>query len=306
MTIDCLLHHPMAVALEYTPNADLNDVSWSCRVEVPDSQAYEYERKPPSARRRGCPLSEPDLWLLASRWLERRGVRVHCTNVGLLQPPRRRMWVADITGERRGELVVAATYYSRRRKGRAREHMRAYAAALGEVCRRHYRITGAVTALVNVYGDGRAEGEFLDPPEEADQARSALRRAPALPALRGDGRVEGEVEQPLEEAAMRGVLPPERDAPVEQHDAEPLVEQGERGALAEVREVQSGHAEAQEGLGAEPGAPPGLAGQVDRDCGLDAAHVLHRDGGQARELGPLDPEGRIGTHTALENGVHAR
>ena len=44
MTIDCLLHHPMAVALEYTPNADLNDVSWSCRVEVPDSQAYEYER----------------------------------------------------------------------------------------------------------------------------------------------------------------------------------------------------------------------------------------------------------------------
>jgi hypothetical protein len=306
MSIDCLLHHPMAVALDYTPDADLSDVSWSCRVDVPDSQLYQYERKPRSARRQGCPLSDPDIWILATRWLERRGVSVHCTNVGMLQPPRRRMWVADIAGERRGKLVIAATYYTRRRKGRAREHMRAYATALGEVCRLHYRIKGAVMALVNVYGDGRAEGEFLDPPGGADPGPSALRSPPALPARRRGRRFEGEVQQPLEEASVRGVLPPEGDVPVEQDDSQPLVEQGERGPVAEAREVQGGHAEAQEGLGAEPGAPPRLAGQVERDRGLDAAHVLDGDGGQARELGPLDAEGRVGTHAALEDGVHIR
>lgn len=165
MTIDCLLHHPMVVALDYAPGADLAEVGWACRTTVPDAERYEYERKPESARRRGCPLSEPDLWLLASRWLQRRGVRVHCTAVGLLQPPGRRLWVADLAGERAGRPVVAATYYSRRRKGRAREDMRAYAAALGEVCRRCYRIRGAVAALINVYGDGKAEGEFLPAPD---------------------------------------------------------------------------------------------------------------------------------------------
>ena len=164
MTIDCLLLHPMVAALDYTPGADLADVTWSCHSHVPEAELYRYERKPRSARPLRCPLSDPDVWLLASRWLERRGVRVHCTNVGLLQRSRHRMWVADIAGERAGRAVIAATYYSRRRNGRARQQMRAYAAELDEVCRRHYRIAGGITALVNVYGDGKAEGEFLPDP----------------------------------------------------------------------------------------------------------------------------------------------
>lgn len=170
MTIDCLLHHPMVVAMEYQPGEDPNETDWCCRVTVPDADRYAHERKPASALRRGCPLSEPDLWLLASRWLQRRGVRVHCTHVGLLQPHRRRLWVADVVGERADRLVVAATYYSRRRKGRAREDMRAYAAGLAQVCRRGYRIPSAVVALINVYGDGKAEGEFV--PAEATPGRA--------------------------------------------------------------------------------------------------------------------------------------
>lgn len=151
--------------MEYQAGADPDETDWCCRVPVPDADRYAHERKPQTARRRGCPLSEPDLWVLASRWLQRRGVRVHCTHVGMLQPPRRRLWVADIVGERAGRLVLAATYYTRRRKGRARADMRAYTAALADVCRLCYRIRGATVALINVYGDGKAEGEFLpDPP----------------------------------------------------------------------------------------------------------------------------------------------
>ena len=165
MTIDCLLLHPLAVALEGPAGGEVEGMRWSCHTTVPRASLYRYQRKPRSALRPGCPLSDPDLWLLASRWLERRMVRVHCTKVGLLQPPSHRVWIADIAGERAGKLVLAATYYSRRRKGRAREHMRAYAAELGEVCRRHYRIPGMITALVNIYGDGKAEGEFLPEPE---------------------------------------------------------------------------------------------------------------------------------------------
>jgi hypothetical protein len=299
MTIDCLLLHPMVAALDCAPGADLAAAAWSSHTQVPGAEQYRYERKPRSARRPGCPLSEPDLWMLASRWLERRGVRVHCTNVGLLQRQAHRLWVADIAGERAGRLVIAATYYSRRRKGRAREHMRAYAAELGEVCRRHYRIPGGVTALVNVYGDGRAEGEFLPDPEGGPaRPRLARRLAPALPAgrgRRGRGRVDGDVQERLEEAAVRGVLARERDVPGAQDDPEALVEQGDRVAVGEAREVQRGHAEAQEGLGADPGAPAGLAGQVRGDRGLDAAQVLGRGGGQAGQLGPLD----------AERGVHA-
>ena len=139
----------------------MNDADWFCRVEVPDADQYEYERKPPPARQPGAPLSSADVWLLASRWLQRRGVHVHCTNVGLLHPPSHRLWVADISGERDDRLVLAATYYTRHRRGIPRAKMRVYAAKLAEVCRRSYRIRNMSMALINVYGDGKAEGEFL-------------------------------------------------------------------------------------------------------------------------------------------------
>lgn len=162
MTVDCLLHHPLVVALDYRAEEDMNNAGWCCRVQVPDAEEYEYVRKPPAARQSGCPLAVADVWTLASRWLQRRGVAVHCTNVGLLEPARRRLWVADITAERDDRLLLAATYYTRRRRGPARLKMRQYAAALMEVCRRCYKIKGASMALVNVYGDGKAEGEFLE------------------------------------------------------------------------------------------------------------------------------------------------
>jgi hypothetical protein len=159
MTIDCLLHHPLVVALEYVPEADLGSVDWFCRTAVPDADRYDYQAKPRVCRR--APLSAADMSVLASRWLQRRGVRVHCTNVGMLEPARRRLWVADIAGERDDRLLVAATYYSLRRRGKARRQMREYAASLAEVCRSCYRIGNASMALINVYGDGKTEGEFL-------------------------------------------------------------------------------------------------------------------------------------------------
>ena len=218
MTIDCLLHHPMVVALDYRPDASLEEADWCCRAAVPDADRYDHERKPETARRRGCPLSEPDLWVLASRWLERRGVRVHCTSVGLLQPARRRLWVADVVGERAGRLVMAATYYSRRRKGRAREDMRAYTAALAEVCRGCYRIQGAEAALINVYGDGKAEGEFLPEGAPREPARRRLaRRARALgPAAREQRLVlDRDLGEGGEEAVVGRVLPADGHVPVE-------------------------------------------------------------------------------------------
>jgi len=162
-TIDCLLNHPTVIALDCEPGTDPAEASWSCRVHVPNAERYTYERKPRAAQRPGCPLSVSDIAVLASRWLQRRGVRVHCTNVGMLQPEQKRLWVADITGERSGRIVIAATYYSRRRKGRARAHMQEYAASLADVCRRCYKLSGAVGALINVYGDGKTEGAFLEP-----------------------------------------------------------------------------------------------------------------------------------------------
>jgi hypothetical protein len=263
MTIDCLLHHPMVVALDYQPGASPGEADWCCRAAVPDADRYAHERKPEAARRRGCPLSEPDLWVLASRWLERRGVRVHCTSVGLLQPPQRRLWVADVVGERAGRLVMAATYYSRRRNGRARDDMRAYTAALAEVCRRCYRIRGAEAALINVYGDGKAEGEFV--PAEARRAparrRLVTRRADALgPAAREQRLVlDRDLGERREEAVVGRVLPTDGHLPPEQRDAEPLVSQGDRVGLAQAGEVQGGHAQPEERLGAQPGAPAGLA-----------------------------------------------
>jgi hypothetical protein len=313
MTIDCLLHHPMVVALDYHPGAAPEETDWFCRVAVPNADQYATERKPGAARRRGCPLSEPDLWILASRWLERRGVRVHCTHLGLLQPQRRRLWVADVVGERAGRLVMAATYYSRRRKGRAREDMRAYTAALAEVCRRCYRIPGAVAAVINVYGDGRAEGEFLPegPAPARAPGRPALtrRRARALEPASGPEQglvLDGDLREGREEAGVGRVLPADGDVPGVEGHAEPLVEQGERVGLDQAGEVQGGHAEPQEGLGPQPGAPAGLAAQVQRDRLLDPVHLVHRGGREAGELGPLDPYGGVGPHARLDERVHPR
>lgn len=173
VSIDALLHHPLAVALESAQQQDADAPRWYCRTPVGECAEFAYCRKPAPAH--PVPGTEA-VTELACRWLRRRGVEIQCSAMGLICPRSRRLWVADIVGERRGRVVLAAAYFSPRRGGRARAEMRQYARLLGDVCRRVYRIRGASTALINVYGDGRAEGELLPDP--------------------GDGRADGGLPPP--------------------------------------------------------------------------------------------------------------
>lgn len=160
MSVDCLIHHPLAVALEYKPGEDISTSSWTCRTQIPDRR-FVYQDKPTRMNRRPPSLPDADIAALACGWLRRRGVDVHCAMLGLMHPSEGKIWVVDIVGERKKRTVLAATYFSNKRKGVLRTRMREYAARLRDVCHSVYKVRNPVTALINVYGTGRVEGEFL-------------------------------------------------------------------------------------------------------------------------------------------------
>jgi hypothetical protein len=183
MSVDALLHHPLAVALESVPLEDDAVVKWNCRTPVGTGADYVCVKKPERMRRGSQALSEADVSALATAWLRRRGVSLHCTHLGLICPRNKRLWVADMIGERRDRLVLAVTYFSPKRRGRARSEMRQYAQQIADACRRVYKIHGAWVALINVYGQGGVEGEIIvDPvspvPTGGHSRRPAIRRIP--------------------------------------------------------------------------------------------------------------------------------
>lgn len=156
MSIDSLLLHPLVVALGSTQDVD----SITCRTSI---RATSLKQKPKSAR--GAPddptLDADFMNFLAVRWLRRRGVDPHCTRVGLWHPIKARLWVADIVGERHNKPVLAVMYFSRKRRGRAKEEMREYTRGLAQLCENVYKLKDATTALINVYSNGRVEGEMI-------------------------------------------------------------------------------------------------------------------------------------------------
>ena len=179
MSVDALMHHPLAAALEGVPQEGDDVVKWNCRTPVGTGADYVCVKKPRRMRAGSQALSEADVSALATAWLRRRGVLLQCTHLGLICPRNKRLWVADIVGERRDRLVLAATYFSLKRGGRARSEMRKYALQIADVCRRVYKIHGAWVALINVYGQGRAEGEIIADPVSPASTGGRSRR-PAI------------------------------------------------------------------------------------------------------------------------------
>lgn len=157
------MHHPLAVAVEAQPTRARPEPDWTCRTQLHDPRAYRYQPRPATFTARDSPLEETDVTALACGWLRRRGVEVHCTTFGLLHPDSKRLWISDIVGERKNRAVLAVTYYSRRRRSSTRGRMREYASGLHDVCQSVYKLRSAETALINVYGAGRVEGEFVTP-----------------------------------------------------------------------------------------------------------------------------------------------
>lgn len=159
-SVDSLLHHPLVVALDYKPGDDIRRSKWTCRTRLPE-RGFVFQDKPIRASRQSTSLDEADIAALACGWLRRRGVDVHCSMLGLVHPSEGKIWAVDIVGERKKQAVIAATYFSNKRKGRARSRMREYTARLRDVCHSIYKVRNPVTAVINVYGAGRVEGEFL-------------------------------------------------------------------------------------------------------------------------------------------------
>ena len=151
MSIDSLIHHPLAVGVR----ALRPDLLWSCRTEVPDAGDYSLQGKPHSF----LPLTSPEaVHELCAVWLRRRRIGVQCAWFGLLEPERRRVWVADMVGELCGAPVLIVVYFTARKRGEPWQEMREYTARLRGVCEGVYRLPCG-TALLNLYGNGRVAGE---------------------------------------------------------------------------------------------------------------------------------------------------
>ena len=153
MSVDALIHHPLAVGVRALhPN-----LVWSCRAEVPSGPDYALEPKPHSF----LPLTSPEVvHELCAVWLRRRRINVQCAWFGLLQPERRRVWVADMVGELDGAPVLIVVYFTPQKRGHPRVVMREYTERLKGVCEGVYRLRCG-TALLNLYGSGRVEGEII-------------------------------------------------------------------------------------------------------------------------------------------------
>lgn len=156
------MHHPLAVAMDCQPTRSRPFPKWTCRTPLQGAEDYEYEDRPVAPPPDRGALDDAQIAALACGWLRRRRVEVHCTTVGLADPARRRLWVADLLGERKGRPVLAVTYFTRKRGTHARPSVRAYVAGLREVCRSVYKLRGVQAAVINVYGAGRVEGAFLE------------------------------------------------------------------------------------------------------------------------------------------------
>jgi hypothetical protein len=152
-SVDALLHHPRAVGVLSLPPT----LRWTCRTPVEDGEEYTLERKPHSF----LPLAPPEvLSELCQTWLRRRRISIQCAWFGLLEPARRRVWMADMVGEQGRRPMLVVVYFTAHKQGAPRRAMREYAAGLRRVCRDVYRVRCG-SALLNVYGRGRAEGEIV-------------------------------------------------------------------------------------------------------------------------------------------------
>ena len=152
MSVDALIHHPLAVGIVMQ-----RPLRWQCRTPVAGSGEYALEPKPHADLAFATPEEVHDL---CTGWLRRRRVSVQCAWYGVIDPERKKIWVVDMVGERGGRPILIVVYFTHRRRGAAWADMQAYTEALRAVCRRVYRIECA-TALINVYGAGRAMGQIV-------------------------------------------------------------------------------------------------------------------------------------------------
>lgn len=149
MSLELLVNHPVF--------AELNSDHTCLLCHTPLVGTYSVVSTP---RPQVSPLNPEQFESLCVKWINKKGISIHKTSVGIIDVGRCLVYAVDFLGEKDDRPALVLAYYSEKMRGQMGRAVRRQALDIGAICKTLYSINPFL-AVVNVYGDGKIEGSLM-------------------------------------------------------------------------------------------------------------------------------------------------